>query len=232
MSSAERSQLFENIVRLRRAERELPECQDLVLVRASLERELGEAVSRSFAAQVLGVSHTALNRWISAGDVAVVVARDGRRAVPLAALIELYEAVARERSAGHRTRHTLEPTMKRARARARALRPRELVAGARTAGDSHRRAELRSLAYHRALANRLNRRMVDEARHLIWEWRHAEKIDVRYADRWEEILRKPISEIAAILAEDGQPANDLRQNTPFPGMLSEPERRKILAQID
>lgn len=231
MSSAGRKQLFENIVRLRRAERELPESRDLVLVRASLERELGEAVSRSLAAQLLGVSHTALNRWISAGDVPVVVDRDGRRAVPVPALIDLHEAVARERAAGHRTRHTLEPTMMRARARARALRPRELVAVDEVSRDSHRGAELRSLAYHRALAKHLNRLVVDEARHLIWEWRDSGKIDARYADQWEAVLRKPVSEIRATLAEDSQAASDLRQNSPFAGMLSEPERRKILAEV-
>lgn len=231
MGTAERKRLFESIVRLRRAEREAPQSRDVVAVRADLERELGETVSRSLAAQLLGVSHTALNRWIDAGDVPIVVTRDGRRAVPVAALVDLYEAVARERASGRPRRHTLEPIMLEARARARDIEPLELVDLGDGDLDSHRAPELRSLAYHRALAKRLRRPMVDDALHRIWQWRDAGKIDRRYAEEWEEILRGPLSEIRKVLESDSQAARDLRQNSPFAGLLSEPERRKILAEI-
>jgi hypothetical protein len=67
--------LFENIVRLRRAGREAPGSRDIASVRAALELELGETVSRRLAARVLGVSHTALDRWIKSGDLPVVYRR-------------------------------------------------------------------------------------------------------------------------------------------------------------
>jgi hypothetical protein len=232
MGPTERKQLFENIVRLRRAEREAPDNRELVAVRTDLERALGETVSRSLAAQLLGVSHTALNRWIAAGDVPIVVTREGRRAVPVAALVDLYEAVERERTSGRRRRHTLEPVMVEGRNRADKIRPRELVSEeAGEESDARRATELRNLAYHRALARRLRRPIADDALHLVWQWRDTGKIDPRYAEAWEEVLRKPIPEIRKVLRDDSQLARDLRQNSPFAGLLSEPERLKILTEI-
>lgn len=231
MGPTERKKLFENIVRLRRAEREAPDSRDIVAVRTDLEHKLGETVPRSFAAQLLGVSHTGLERWIKAGDVPVVVSRDGRKGVPVAALVDLYEAVRGERESGRRQLHTLEPIMTQGRDRARTMQPRELVPGDSNGVDGHRVPELRSLAYHRALARRLRRPMVDDALHLIWQWRDTGKIDPRYAEQWEGVLRQPISEIRKVLREDSPFARDLRQNSPFAGLLTEPERRKIIAEI-
>lgn len=227
-----RQHLFENIVRLRRAERESKNSRDIGAVRTDLERQLGETVSRSMAARLLGVSHTALNRWIERGDVPVVLTRKGRRAVPVSALVELYEAVVRERASGRRGRHTLEPVMQRGRARAHNLHPQELVADADGDLDRHRAAELRSLAYHRTLARRLRRSMADEALHLVRHWREIGQLDPHYAEEWERILRGPLPEIRKVLREDNQFARDLRQNSPFAGLLSEPERRRIVAEID
>jgi hypothetical protein len=56
-----KKELFENTVRLRRVGRE-PPGKDISAVRAALERQLGETVSRRLAARLLGVSHTALDR--------------------------------------------------------------------------------------------------------------------------------------------------------------------------
>ena len=95
-----KQELFENIVRLRRAGRALPGDRDLSSVRVSLERELGETVSRRLAARALGVSHTALNRWIATGDFPVVYTPNGRREVPVAALLRLRDAVEGEQEKG------------------------------------------------------------------------------------------------------------------------------------
>jgi hypothetical protein len=222
--------LFRQIVRLRRAEREAPASRDIVAVRAELEQEFGRTVSASLAASLLGVSHTALRRWISRGDVPVVPTSRGRREVPVHALVELYEAVREERESGRRRRHTLEPSLTAARERAEALRPRELV-DRETAREPHQVARLRNLAYHRALARRLRRSTVDDARHTLWEWRHRETIDPRYADEWESILERPLPEIRRVLASDDPHADDLRQNSPFAGLLAEPERQRILEEI-
>jgi len=230
MSVDRKQQLFEDIVRLRRAEREVPENRDLVAVRSRLERELGSSVSRTLAGRLLGMSHTAVNRWIKSGDIPTVVSRSGRHEVPVPALVDLYEAVERERALGKRRRHTLEPTLTSSRHRARRLQPRELVSQDSGAGG-HRPAELRSLAYHRALAKRLRRADVDDALHLIWQWSDSGSIDARYATAWEQVLRSPLPEIRRIITEDSQRGRDLRQTSPFAGVLSEPERRRILTEI-
>jgi hypothetical protein len=226
-----KKQLFENIIRLRRASRDAPHSEDIAAVRMSLENDLGETVSRNFAANVLGVSHTALTRWIDAGDLPVVFTTAGRVEVPVAALVELWEAVEAERRAGRRGRHVLEPTMTAGRDRAERMRVDDLTADVMSDADGHRLAELRSLAYHRALAKRLRRPMIDEARHVLWKWRDQGKIDSRYAAQWEDILSRPVHEIRRTLEEDSQRSRDLRQNSPFAGMLSEPERRKILQTV-
>jgi hypothetical protein len=223
--------LFQQIVRLRRAEREAPGSRDLVAVRAELEKELGGTVSASLAASLLGVSHTALRRWIARGDVPVVPTPGGRREVPVHALVELHKAVREERESGRRRRHTLEPALSAARERAGALRPGDLVDQTASTREPHRVAQLRNLAYHRALARRLRRSTVDDARHTLWEWRYKGTIDPRYADEWESILERRLPEIRRVLVSDDPHADDLRQNSPFAGLLTEPERRRILEEI-
>ena len=220
-----------NIVRLRRAEREAPNSRDVVAVRAALEEELGETVSRRLAARLLGVSHTALARWVQGGDLPLVFSSAGREEIPVGALLDLYEAVNRERESGRRSRHLLEPAMSEGRKRAREIRSQDLVPSDSMQAGGHRRAELRSLAYHRALARRIQRREIEEALHLIWKWRDQGKIDAWYADQWEEALRRPVAEVRRTISEDSAFARDLRQNSPFAGMLSEAERRKILQVI-
>lgn len=230
VTAQRRKTLFEDIIRLRRAEREAPH-HDLAPVRENLESELGETVSRHLAAQLLGVSHTALNRWIDAGDVSVVTTREGRKQVPVASLLDLYERVHEERVSGRRRLHTLEPAIREARGRAERMRPGAVLAGEPRMRDRHRRSELRSLAYHRAVARRLRRPMVDKARRQLERWQASGRIDRRHAKAWEDVLQKPVSEIRQLISADTQFARDLRQNSPFAGLLSEPERRKILEKV-
>jgi len=230
-SVEDKRRLFERVLRLRRAERDVPGNRDIVAVRADLEEELGGVVSPHMAAQLLGVSHTALARWIKAGDVPVVPARSGRKGVPVGALVELYESLNREREAGRRRRHHLEPVMLEQRDRAERLDPAALVADSAPDDDQHRRAQRRALAYHRALSRRLRRSMVDDALHQVWRWRDSGRIDPHYAAEWESILRRPVREVRQRISEDSSYADDLRQNSPFAGMLSEAERRRIFEEV-
>jgi hypothetical protein len=208
----------------------MPGNRDLVSVRALLSEELGETVSRRLAAELLGVSHTALKRWIDAGDLPVVYTANGRMQIPVNALLDLHERVTDERASGRRTRHVLEPSMRADRDRAAELDPRSLVSDAPGAGG-HDRARRRALAYHRAIARELRRPTVEQARHVLWTWRDLGRIDDRWADRWEQVLDQPVRDVARAIAEDTPEAADLRQTSPFAGMLSEPERRKIMAEI-
>lgn len=225
---------FDAIVRLRRAEHQLPPNEDLVAVRSLLEEDLGETVSRRLAARLLGVDHKSLRRWIGSGDLPVIHTASGNTEVPVASVIDLYEAVNDTRQEGSRTLHVLEPALTAGRKHAESIRPTELVGqtdAANEPGGGHRRAERRSLAYHRALAKRLRRPMADEALRLLWKWRDQGSIDGRYADEWEQLLRRPVPEIRRVISEDTQRGRDLRQNSPFAGMLSEPERRRINDEI-
>jgi hypothetical protein len=226
----DKKQLFENLLLLRRATRELPMSKDLAAVRVSLEGQLGQTVSRRMAGDLLGVSHTALGRWISAGDVPTVFTPGGRTEIPVGALLDLRELVDDERRNGNRSRHVLEPVMMRARIRAERIRPENLLSDVED-GDGHRPAELRGLAYHRTVAEQLRRSNVDDARQLIWKWREQGRIDQRYADQWEALLVEPLGEIRRALSEDSPRMRDLRQNSPFAGVLSEVERRRVLEAV-
>ena len=229
MGPKERKRALENIAKLRRVEKRSPST-DIAAVREDLEAQLGGTVPRSLSASLLGVSHTALNNWIASDDVPVVITERGRKEVPIPALLELCDRVAEERKSGRRRLHTLEPVMAERRQRAERLHPTTLVESSRSA-DPHRRAELRSLAYHRALAPRLRRPAVDEAKRKVKRWRDEERIDPRYAQLWDEVFALPLTEIREAITADDRRGHDLRQNSPFAGLLSEPERRKILDTV-
>jgi hypothetical protein len=160
----------------------------------------------------------------------VVITPSGKNAVPVAALVDLYEAISSERDSGQRRLHVMEPAMAAARARADALTPSRLIHDYGPS-DPHDRAERRNRAYHAAVARHLRKRTVDRALHQLWRWHEEGNIDPRYAEAWEDVLRRPLREIKRFLTDDGQWARDLRQNSPFAGALSEPERRKILDEI-
>ncbi len=227
MWAKEREKTLENIVLLRKAEAETRN-PDVVSVREDLEGQLGGAVPRSLSASVLGVSHTALNNWIAAGDIPVVISERGRKEVPIPVLLELWERVEQERKAGKRKRHLLEPAMIEARRRAERMRPR-VDADERPA--SHRAAELRGLAYHRVLAPRLRRPMVEAARRKLQRWREEGTIDPRYAQAWEDVFVMPMADIRRAITADDERGRDLRQNSPLAGLLSEPERRRIIESV-
>lgn len=230
MQAGGRQKLLENIARLKRAEKRAAD-SDIATVREDLEAQLGGTVSRNLAARLLGVSHTALNRWIAAGDIPVVISETGRREIPIPVLLELQERVDRVRRSGRRKLHTLEPVMMEARKRAEKMRPQAIPKQSGQGSGPHRAAGLRSLAYHRGLAPRLRRPMIDEAERKLHRWQGEGKIDPRYARRWEEVFELPMAEIRKAITADDERGRDLRQNSPLAGLLSEPERRKILEAV-
>jgi predicted transcriptional regulator len=224
MAARDSERTLENIARLRRVERKTPS-PDIAAVREDLESQLGGTVPRSTAARLLGVSHTAVSNWIASGDVPVVLSRQGRKEVPISPLLDLEERVAEQRRLGRRKLHTLEPVMLEARGRAERLRPPHVSAGP---DGPHRIPELRSLAYHRALAPRLRRPMVEAAQRKLRRWLEEGKIAPLHAETWEEVFAQPMAKIRDAITADDQRGRDLRQNSPLAGLLSEPERRKVL----
>lgn len=223
----EKERLVGNVVRLRRAERAMPHSEDIAVVRADLERAIGPTVTRAMAARLLGVSQTALDRWITSGDVPAVITPLGRREVPSHALIELVEAVDEHRRADG-GRHALASVLRRRRSDAERLDPRTILPDAARRGTGHRGAELRGLAYHRAISQRLDERVVEEARRRLRRWLAAGRIDPRYAARWEAVLAQPPARIADLIGDDTPSARELRQSSPFAGTLTEQERRRVL----
>lgn len=193
------------------------------------------------AARLLGVHHSSLQRWIDSDDLPVVMDKNGRRGIPITAVAALYEALndePKDDAPEDRTRrHRIEPLILESRRYAEQLDPRRLIqleadeADRQAITDRHRRADWRSLAYHRAIAKRLRRPMVDAARHQIWQWQTEGRIDDRYAKAWLDVLDRPVPEVKRALGADTPMMRDLRQSSPFAGTLTEAERRKIFAEI-
>ncbi|HUH14797.1 MAG TPA: hypothetical protein VML35_02820 [Gaiellaceae bacterium] len=86
--------------RLRRAER-------------LLRREIGPSVPKARAAALLGVSVTALQRWIAAGRLPVLRRPGGREEVEAAALLELVAEVRRLREEGALSRGVVAAALRR-----------------------------------------------------------------------------------------------------------------------
>jgi hypothetical protein len=233
---AQRERLIGDIARLRRAERTSSPREDIAAVRTDLERMAGPTVTRAAAARLLGVSQTALDRWVATGDVPILVTPVGRRELPLRWLVELIEAVRERRLSNPDDRHPLGSVLRTRRSEAQWMRTSALLAGAKRldpgSDADHRHAELRSLAYHAAVAQRLDESVVLDAQDRLGRWRSQAHIDPRYAQEWQTILAKPPDEIARLIGEDTPHMRDLRQNSPFAGTLSEPARLRALAVVE
>ena len=203
---------------------------EIAVVRRHLEAAVGPTVSRARAARLLGVTQTALDRWIARGDVATVPSVGRARGVPLSQLLRLMKEV--EAARGVRAR-PLSAVLRERRRRAHAgidldrLLP-ELADGT---PRGHRLAELRSLGLHRLVAERLDADRVEEARERVRRWRDSGEVHQRYADAWERVLELALAEVAARIGADTEEMRALRQASPFAGALTEAERRLLHQQI-
>lgn len=228
-SVAETTRLVNSIVRLRRAERVPGAEEDVAPVRRDLELQLGPTLSRSRASRILGVSQTALDRWVEAGRIPVVVTPGGRREVPRQVVIELRESIDRLKGRGI-GRHPLAAALAERRDSTKSI-PAPKGRGRGRLPRGHETAERRSLAYHRAVADRLDDRMIAEARERIDRLLAEGYLHPRYAKRWRDTLASPIDRIAEVVTADDQDGRDLRQNSPFAGVLNEHERRRIIETV-
>lgn len=217
---------------LRRAERIPAAAPDVSPVRRDLEARLGPTLSRSRAAQILGVSQTALDRWVAAGQIPIVLTPAGRREVPRQFVIELREAIG-EQYGGSRGRHPLAVALgARGEAAAKAIDgPLTSSPSRAVSPEGHRTSERRSLALHSVIAGRLDERMVEEARQRVEQLQAEGHLHPNYAERWRKILSRPLAEIAIAIAADDQDSRDLRQNSPFAGVLNEQERWRIIEAV-
>lgn len=91
-------------------------------------------------------------------------------------------------------------------------------------------ADRRSLALHRAVAQRLRTdpTLLDRARA-----RHAQRRDAlhrRWADGWDRLLALDAADLAVALSQDTPEMADLRQTSPFAGALPPRDRWQILRE--
>jgi hypothetical protein len=99
--------------------------------------------------------------------------------------------------------------------------------------DLHRLAEERSVAYHRAIAERFldHPEILEDARQRVQEWLASREREHRfYVQKWAEILKSDVDSIAAFLVERSELAAELRHSSPFAGALRPQERWKIWSE--
>lgn len=94
------------------------------------------------------------------------------------------------------------------------------------------RAERRSLALHRAIMAKLAADpggvLVKARRNLVVMRRANQDGSAEpWLAEWGRLLRGPIASLVEVLVSTSQRARDLRQVTPFAGVLSDEERRAI-----
>lgn len=105
---------------------------------------------------------------------------------------------------------------------------------ARLAGCGLRREEEKSLWLHLAVVEPLltDRDVVlDRARDNLRRWVAVHRSDgmaAQYFTRWTEILNEGLDSVVAVLTSGSVEACELRQNSPFAGVLDEQTRREVL----
>lgn len=93
----------------------------------------------------------------------------------------------------------------------------------------HQRIDARSLAMHRAIAEKLRRQpeLLVIASENMERWRPTAGRSTPYLDAWEAILRRPFEEVLRVIQEDSEQMRAMRQSSPFAGVLSPKERWEI-----
>lgn len=96
------------------------------------------------------------------------------------------------------------------------------------------REDLRSLAYHRVLADKLKCDpipAIKQARKFLGRMRRRHRGAQALFARWRVWLNLPIDELISSMLDPGLMARDMRQVTPFAGLLNPAERVQILKQF-
>lgn len=102
----------------------------------------------------------------------------------------------------------------------------------RSGYSSHRLLEARSLAMHAVIAQKIERdpKLLEVPRNNLKRWsaRWENEAPAWYGE-WRGIMNRPWAEIAAIITEPSEEGARLRQSSPFAGILSAAERKRIYA---
>jgi hypothetical protein len=219
----------ESIVRLRRASRQSEGelAQDLEATLSYLEGIVGPTLSRAETARLLGISQTALDRWVAKGDIPALLTPTRRREIPLAQIVDLLERIEERANEGP---HALAHVLRERRRNAAAIPEDDFLPPRRP--RTHHVPGLHALAYHRVVAHRLDELLVRDARKRLKRWEKEGRIDSRWAREWEQILALPLPRIAKAITSDSERGRALRQSSPFAGSLTEHERRRIAQAVE
>jgi hypothetical protein len=92
--------------------------------------------------------------------------------------------------------------------------------------DRHRTAERRSLAYHRAIVERLvhDLTILARARERVAAWAASGTVHPMWVAAWSDLLARPVADICEKLQDPGERMTAMRQATPFAGALDAPTR--------
>lgn len=98
----------------------------------------------------------------------------------------------------------------------------------------HRRLEELSLALHREIARRIRRNpnLLTRVRERLAEDIRSGRFSISLTNgmqEWLDLLdSSTVVQVLELLVDDGENARQLRQSTPFAGILTQEERRRIL----
>lgn len=100
--------------------------------------------------------------------------------------------------------------------------------------QGHQRLDRRSLALHRAIAEKLaaNPALIAIARENLDRWSLPRGRSQPYWDAWREILDHPLPYVLDLMVEDSERMTAMRQATPFAGILEPKERWAIYEQFE
>ena len=93
----------------------------------------------------------------------------------------------------------------------------------------HALAEERSLDLHREIAAKIldDPAVIEAARARVRAWRSNGTVHRHYVDAWEEVLARDAREVGAFLVDPSETARELRQVSPFGGILDPRTRWRI-----
>lgn len=98
------------------------------------------------------------------------------------------------------------------------------------------RVEEKSLAVHQRIAAQLLKdpeRTILKARSNLDQLRKADRgHSARWLDEWDDLLDRPTDEIVTAMLARTQDAIDLRQMTPFAGVITDAERSEALQSVN
>lgn len=102
--------------------------------------------------------------------------------------------------------------------------------------SDHRRNEELSLRYHQAIAEELRAdpdRVLAIARNTLARWmdNHRGTGAMWYLEQWDALLRESQETLLELMASPSQEARDMRQCSPFAGVLSNRRRLGILSEF-